>query len=172
MNDSAPTAEVETERLLLRPFRLEDAEAHHREVGSDPAVTWDGSTRTLEDTRGTVLHYVELWSERGFGPWAVVDKASGELLGHAGLQPLEDTGDVQLAYYLGRSAWGRGIATEAGEAAVRFGFEQLPLGRILAVVRPENRASQRVLEKLGFAYDHEARHYGADVQVWKREASA
>ena len=132
-------------------------------------MTWDGSTRTLEETCERLAGYIELWREHGFGPWAVVDKASGELLGHAGLQPLEETGEVELAYYLGRSGWGRGLATEAADAAVRFGFERVRLGRIVAVVRPENSASQRVLEKIGFAYDHDGRHYGADVQVWKRE---
>ena len=163
------SVELETERLTLRQFRADDAEAHHAQVGSDPDVTWDGSPRTLEETRERVAHYIELWRQHGYGPWAAVDRASGELLGHAGLQPLEETGEVELAYYLGRSAWGRGIATEAGEAAVQFGFDHLGLDRILAVVRPENRASQRVLEKLGFDRDHDAHHYGADVQVWKRE---
>ena len=167
------TVELETERLTLRQFRVEeDAAAHHRQVGSDPAVTWDGSTWTLDETRERLTRYVQLWRERGFGPWAVVDKASGELLGHAGLQPLEDTGEVELAYYLGRSAWGRGIATEVGRAAVRFAFEQLQLDHVLAVVRPENTASQRVLAKLGFEHDHDAHHYRADVQVWRRGRSS
>ena len=161
--------ELETERLLLRQFRPEDAEAHHRQIGSDAAVTWDGSVRALDETRARIEGYLETWRERGYGMWAIIDKETGELRGHAGLQPLEETGEVELAYYLGRAAWGRGFATEAGAAAVRFGFDEVGLERILAVVRPENAASQRVLTKLGFIHDHDAAHYDADVRVWKRE---
>ena len=161
--------EVETERLLLRPFRPDDAEAHHRQVGSDPAVTWDGRARTPDETRERVDYYLGLWRERGYGPWVVLDKESGELLGHAGLQPLEETGEEQLGYYLGRAAWGRGIATEAAKPAIPFAFDELGLDHLVAIVRHENAASQRVLAKLGFAHDHDGDYDGANVQLWRLE---
>ena len=157
---------LETERLLLRPFRLDDVPAHHRQVGGDAVVTWDHTVHTLEQTRERIEGYLELWRRRGYGPWAVVERATGELLGHAGLQPLDDTEVVQLAYYLGRSGWGRGLATEAGARVIRFAFGELELEHLVAVVRPENEASQHVVEKLGFRYDHDGHHHDAYVQVW------
>ena len=97
----------------------------------------------------------------------MVDKAKGNLLGHAGLQYLENIEEVEIGYYLGRPAWGQGIATEAGTACLRYGFEILGFEQIVAVVRPQNQVSQKVLSKLGLQYVQEAHHYGFDVQYWR-----
>jgi ribosomal protein S18 acetylase RimI-like enzyme len=70
----------------------------------------------------------------------------------------------------GISACGRGLATELGTAVVRYGFTSLHLLQIVAVVRPENRSSQHVLEKLGFEYLRDAHYYGFDVQYWRLRA--
>ena len=161
--------EVETERLLLRPFRPDDLEEHHRQIGADPAVTWARRSHSLDEWRRRIDYYVGLWRDRGYGPWVVVDKESGELLGHAGLQPYEETGEEQLGYYLGRAAWGRGIATEAAAPAIRFAFDRVGLDHLVAIVRNENAASQNVLTKLGFRYDHNGDYEGDDVQFWRLE---
>ncbi|HYH12734.1 MAG TPA: GNAT family N-acetyltransferase [Thermomicrobiales bacterium] len=163
-------AVVETERLLLRPLSTEDLDDHHAVVGSDPDVTWSGTARTLEESRTYLEEHRLHWAEHGFGMWAVIEKGSGRLLGHAGLQYLEETGDVQVGYYLGKLAWGSGFATEAGRAALRYGFEVLGLPHIVAVVRPENRASQHVLSKLGLHRSRVAPHYGFVVEVWRIDA--
>ena len=159
--------QLETERLFLRPFAWEDLSVHHRLIGSDPQVTWNKKALTLEESEAALKRRMQHWVEHGFGMWVVEEKASGSLLGHAGLQMLEATEDIELGYYFGRPAWGRGIATEAGAACVRYGFETLGLEQILAVVRPENQGSQRVLSKLGFQHARDAYHYGFDVQVWR-----
>jgi ribosomal-protein-alanine N-acetyltransferase len=163
---------VETARLLLRPLGPGDLERHHAVVGSDPRVTWEGEARTLAESRAYLETHHRHWDEHGFGMWAAIEQVSGAFLGHAGLQYLEDTGDVQVGYYLGQAAWGRGIATETGRAAVRYGFEILGLPHIVAVVRPQNRASQKVLAKLGLRQVGIELHYGFDVQVWKIDAEA
>jgi RimJ/RimL family protein N-acetyltransferase len=162
-----PAPTLTTERLLLRPFTPDDAEAHHAQVGGDPRVTWSGRARTLEDTRERIAEYIAAWEVDDFGMWAVVERATGELLGHAGLQRLEDTPQVEIGYYLGQSAWGRGFASEAGGAVVSHA-DAVGLPEVVAVVRPENAASQRVLAKLGFTQAGTGHHYGADVQVWRR----
>jgi ribosomal-protein-alanine N-acetyltransferase len=161
---------VETARLLLRPLGPGDLDRHHAVVGSDPQVTWDGSVRTLAESRTYLEEHGRHWDEHGFGMWAAIERSSGDFLGHAGLQCLEDTGHVQVGYYLGRAAWGRGFATEAARAALRYGFEVVGLPHIVAVVRPENGASQRVLAKLGMREAGIERHYGFDVQVWRIDA--
>ena len=161
---------VETERLLLRPLGPEDLHDHHAVVGSDPHVTWDGKTRTLEETRAYLEAHRQHWDEHGFGMWAAIERTSGAFLGHAGLQCLEGTDDVQVGYYLGHAAWGRGVATEAATAAVRYGFEVLGLPHIVAVVRPENLPSQKVLAKIGMRQTAIEPHYGFTVQVWGIDA--
>jgi [ribosomal protein S5]-alanine N-acetyltransferase len=158
---------LETERLRLRPFILEDLAAHHQLVGNDLQVTWHGKALTLEESRAALERRMQHWEQHGFGMWAVVDKKTDNLLGHAGLQMLENTDEVELGYYFGRPAWGKGVATEAGAASIRYGFENLVLPQIAAVVRPENSASQHVLAKLGFQYVQNRHHYGFDVQVWQ-----
>ena len=163
--------QIETERLCLRSFRHRDLQAHHEAIGSDPQVTWSGKTVTLEKSRQNIENRLKHWQIHGFGMWAVVTKDEGTLLGHAGLQQLEETEEVEIGYYFGQHAWGHGYATEAGEAALKYGFEELHLPCIVAVVRPENSASQHVLTKLGLRHKRDEPHYGFDVQVWEIDAS-
>jgi RimJ/RimL family protein N-acetyltransferase len=92
------------------------------------------------------------YRKHGFGRWACVLKASGEVVGFAGLKRLDDLGEVDLGYRLLRSVWGQGLATEASRAIVQYGFERLLLERILGLVDPANVASVRVLEKLGMTH--------------------
>lgn len=87
--------------------------------------------------------------------WAMILKPENRYIGRCGLYPKlsgeeKVFGEAVLAFYLARAWWGRGLATEAGSAFVRFGFDQLALNRIVASVQIENQASIRVLEKLGF----------------------
>lgn len=161
---------VETARLLLRPLRPRDLDQHHAIVGSDPNVTWDGKARTLEESRAYLEAHRQHWDDHGFGMWAAIERTSADLVGHAGLQFLEDTGDVQVGYYLGQRAWGSGFATEAARAALRYGFEVVGLPRIVAVARPENRPSQHVLAKIGMRQVGIEPHYGFNVQVWRIDA--
>jgi [ribosomal protein S5]-alanine N-acetyltransferase len=100
MSQVQPT--LETERLRLRPTIAEISE-DHAAVGSDPAVTWQRQAITLDDSRAALANRIRHWELHGFGIFAVLDKADGRLLGHAGLQHLEDTEDIELGYYLART---------------------------------------------------------------------
>lgn len=161
---------LDTERLQLRPLRLDDLWWNQRLIYSDPAVTWDGKTYEAVKALRALERRLKHWREHGFGMWAVIERGSGEPLGFAGLQYLEDTGDVEVGYYLGRNAWGKGYATEVGRAAVGYGLGVLGLSRVVAVMRPENLASQRVLAKLGLRHVRDEKHYGFMVQLWAFEA--
>src|SRR5437867_6318521 len=77
------------------------------------------------------------WDARGYGLWAVCDLAGGELLGHCGLRYVDEIEQTEVRYALGKSFWGRGIATEAAKASVRFGFEEAGLELIVALAVPE-----------------------------------
>jgi ribosomal-protein-alanine N-acetyltransferase len=80
---------------------------------------------------------------------------------------LEGTPEIELAYGLAKPYWGSGFATEAARACLRYGFAEMKLERIVAVVNPGNVASQRVLEKLGMKYTRDVHHYDADLMYYE-----
>jgi len=159
--------ELTTERLRLRALTPDDLQDLYDRVSSDPEVAWDGTPSTLEETRRSLERKIDHVREHGFGMMAVTDRRTGDLYGFAGLQHLEGGHDIEIGYYLARQAWGRGFATELGHALVAMAFGPLGLERVVAVVRPENTASQNVLAKLGFRPVAVEHHYGADVELWE-----
>jgi RimJ/RimL family protein N-acetyltransferase len=161
--------EIETDRLRLRAFTPGDLDDLYLVFGDAEVMTYisGGKPRTREATRTGLLRTIEGWRERGFGLWAVVEKDTGRVIGYCGLIFLEGTTEIELAYGLAKSSWGKGLATEAARAGLRFGFEELKLERIVAVVNPQNIPSQRVLEKLGMKYTRNAHHYDADLMYYE-----
>jgi RimJ/RimL family protein N-acetyltransferase len=140
--------ELSTERLLLRPPVAADAEALIAIVGD-----WEVARRL-----GRVPHPYRYADYRHFleqvvlmePTWAIVRRATNELAGAIGLSPRHDGGSAELGYYLGRAHWGQGLATEAGQAIVAFGIEDLDYPRLTSGYHLDNPASGRVLAKLGF----------------------
>lgn len=166
---------VETPRLVLRRFDVDrDLDALAR-IYADPDVVrflGDGSTATRDDTRGWLeRNEHERWAAHGFGQWALVERASDALVGRCGLQRLEDGPEVEVGYVLARSVWGRGYATEAARVAVRTGFRDLALDRIVAVVHVDNAPSQRVIEKVGLRYERDGTFYGNPSRYYAAEAA-
>jgi RimJ/RimL family protein N-acetyltransferase len=160
---------IETERLLIRPMRPEDAEELHA-VYADPVAMRcipSGVSDSLEATRGRVARFAEHQATHGFSLWAVVEKAGGRVVGDCGLLLVEWRGpDVEVAYRFRRSAWGHGYATEAARACVRFGLDVLGLDRVIAVTDPDHHASRRVMEKIGLTYRGMACLFGRDLVLY------
>jgi [ribosomal protein S5]-alanine N-acetyltransferase len=146
---------LETERLLLREFTLDDVDAFF-EMCTDPKVTrytHDAGLTNRDEARAILLaHPIADYQKYGFGRWACVLKSSGQVIGFAGLKYLEDLGEVDIGYRLMPAYWGVGLATEASRAAIEDGFTRLHLEHIIGLVAPENVASVRVLEKLGLRF--------------------
>jgi RimJ/RimL family protein N-acetyltransferase len=147
---------AETERLMLREFVEGDVQAYYS-LGSNLAVTrYTGSghltslEHALEVLRANPLAD---YREHGFGRWACVLKSSSKVIGFAGLKRLVDLNEIDVAFWLLPAYWGQGLATEAGRAALDYGFGALQLHRIIGLVDPANVASARVLEKLGMTRD-------------------
>jgi RimJ/RimL family protein N-acetyltransferase len=155
--------ELKTARLHLRPFIAADEPAIHA-VYADPEVmryVGHGAHRTPAETASALRTYADILAARGYSFVAVCRRDTGELLGDAGLHPLGSTGpDVELGYTLARAAWGRGYATELGQALVEYAFETLGVPRVTAQVEPANEASRRVLEKLGMTVRGQRTAYG------------
>jgi ribosomal-protein-alanine N-acetyltransferase len=166
--------EFETDRLRLRAFAPDDLDDLYAVFGDREVMKYisGGKPRTKDATRKGLLRSIAGWRERGFGLWAVAEKKSNRVVGYCGLMYLEDTPDVELAYGLAKSAWGKGFATEAARVALQFGLAELKLRRIVAVVNPRNTASQRVLEKLGMKYTGNAHHYDADLMYYEISAGS
>ncbi len=89
-------------------------------------------------------------------------KKSDETIGWSGLQPLEDTGDIEVGYGMIKEFWGKGIGFECASAWLKYGFETADLERIVAVASPENTASWRIMEKCGMKYQKTETHYGLE----------
>lgn len=157
---------LETARLLLRPVTEADLDEVARLTFGDPEVIRympkrDMTARARAERMMNV--YSKTWAERQHGGWLTTDKNTGEIMGHCELDYLEETDEVELGYTLAKAFWGQGIATEAARATTRFGFEHAGLARIMAVVVPENTASWRVLEHLGFVFEKKAFYYNLEV---------
>ena len=146
---------LETDRLLLREYVEEDADAFFK-LNSDPQVLRfvpDKALPNVEQARQILIdHPIADYRKHGFGRGACILKSTGENIGFAGLKYLEELGEVDVAYRLMPTYWGQGLATEAALASVRYGFADLGLKRIIGLAMPENIASVRVLEKSGLRF--------------------
>jgi len=155
---------IETARLILRPFSATDLEPL-AEILADPDVVRflpNSEPRTSSQTEGILNYIHNHWTDYGFGWWAMVHKADQKLVGWCGLKIFDHTSDVELLYLLAKAYWGQGLTTEAAGAALHFGFEELGLKRIVAFAVPENKASTRVMEKVGMQYEKAGRFYNLD----------
>ena len=160
-----------TPRLTIRAFTLEDVPAVHAALYSDAAAMhFIGGPHTLERTRQGIAGYVEHQRHAGYSFWAVVLEETGELIGEAGLYPMNGTGpDIELGYAFGSAWWGRGYATEAGGAILSAAFEDLGAPRVVAVAKAENTASLHVLDKLGFRHEGKRNAWGAPQEFFVRD---
>ncbi len=148
--------ELLTERLLLRHWRDSDL-APWAAMNADPEVReFFPEVLTAEQSRASAGAFQADLNGRGWGWWALEVRETGEFVGMAGLDPVEEgmtfTG-VEAGWRLTRSAWGRGYATEAGRAVLRYGFETLALPEILAITTATNERSQAVMRRLGMTHD-------------------
>lgn len=144
---------LETERLILRESVVEDAQALF-DVNSDPEVmkyTGDVAFPSVDVMREMIANYPD-YKKYGYGRWTTIEKASGAIMGFCGLKYLEDINEVDIGYRWKKKFWNKGYATEASLSCLEFGFKQLKLEQIVAQVLPDNRASIRVLEKIGMTY--------------------
>jgi len=157
-------AEIETARLHLRMFTPNDLDDLMLIFGDPDVMKYlgieAGTTLTREEVEVTLERMIEFWANNGFGRWAIINKEDGRMIGLCGLRLLE--GAPELVYAIAKAYWGRGLATEAAKASLRYAFEELQLERIVAITRHGNTASIRVMKKIGMSYENEVNHYGVD----------
>ena len=153
---------ITTLRLILRPFTSQDAGPLHRILGDRDVLRYfpNPTSPSLDRVEKTIADQLKHWEEYAYGWWAIQLRAAGEFVGWCGLQFLPETEETEVGYLLGKPFWGQGLATEGARASLSFGFDDLGLGTIVAIVHPENLASRRVIEKLGMPFTNEAEYFG------------
>lgn len=161
---------LETPRLIVRRWIADDAEALHA-ICSDPNVmryVGDGTPWSREKTRQFIEDAVATEQTHGYCRWPLVVKDAGLLAGFCGFIPAEQ--GAEMGWRLASQFWGRGLATEAAEAVLKFGADSLGFRRVTATVHCENRASLRVAEKLGMSVETRNEPSNRVVLSWKGNA--
>lgn len=171
MGETIPT--ITTPRLVLRAFLPSDAGALERVMGAPEVMQYFPVTTppTMEQCENFIARQRQHWIEHGYGWWAVDSKIEARLIGWAGLQFLPDTQETEVAYLIAHEFWGQGLAVEAAAAGLRFGFGQLEMDTIIAVVHIDNARSCRVLDKLSMTRDRRDRYFGMDVYHYTLDRS-
>ena len=159
---------ITTARLLLRELRSSDFEAY-AEMMADPEVTRflsDGKPLGRFDAWRQMAMFAGHWQLRGFGIWAVEERATGAFIGRIGCFEPEGWPGFEIGYTLARPSWGRGYAREGAAAALDYGRRVLRRDRILSVIRPDNVGSIRVAESLGAMHEGDVEFFGAPARLY------
>ncbi len=168
--ETAPSAfslrRLHAERLI---------EAHlpvlRRLHGNAQVMAMLGGVRSEAETAAWLERNLAHWAEHGFGIWILRDPATGRVAGRAGLRHVQVKGltEVELCYALLPEFWGRGLATDAARACVTIGREWLGLASVVALTRPDNVASLRVLRKAALVLEREVTHAGVPELLFRTD---
>ena len=165
--------ELATERLLLRPFSLDDVEALHA-LWADREVRrylFDGEVPARERVVETVENSVAGFAGSGYGFFSLRGRASPtDIVGFSGFRSFGEAGVVEMLFAVAPAHWGRGYATEAGREVLRFGFEQCGLRRVVATTDTPNQRSVRVLQRLGLFFEKRRERHGLDTVFYAMTA--
>ncbi|HVF57235.1 MAG TPA: GNAT family N-acetyltransferase [Pyrinomonadaceae bacterium] len=161
--------QLETERLIMRMWREDDFEPFAR-MCADPEVmrylTKEGRPLTRMEAWRNLAFFIGHWHLRGYGHWAVEEKASGNLIGRIGFLEPEGWPDFEIGWTLVREHWGKGYAIEGARRALAYAFTEMNRDRVISLILPGNRASISVAERLGEKFEGRANVGGLDALVY------
>lgn len=163
---------LETERLLLRPFREADHEPYAAMCADEEVMRFIGTGVTLSapDAWRSMAGILGHWALRGYGMYAIEVKATGGLAGRVGFIDPPGWPGFELGWLLGREHWGKGYAFEGARACLDQAFGALRRDRVISLVRPGNVRSIRVAERLGERLAGEVELMGAKALVFEVRA--
>ena len=157
---------IETSRLILRPFTVDDTEAS-LEMSKDPKVMkylGGAYTGTFEEHREMLLKApIGDYEKYGFGRHAIIHKETGEYMGFNGLKYIEELDEVDIGWRIKVKFWRQGYAYESAVPCVEFAFNDLGLNRIVSLANVNNIASTELMKKLGMTYEKEIHIYNEDA---------
>lgn len=159
---------IETPRLVLREFVTEDIDPLFGVIGDRQTMRWYLRPFARPEVEEWIARNRARYEKDGYGLWAAILKPTREFVGDCGLVAQEVDGErlVEVAYHIRRDCWGRGYATEAARACMRYGFERLGLEKLISLIRPENLQSRRVAEKNGLRIERQTMRVGLVHDVW------
>jgi len=161
-----------TARLVLRGFVASDVEPYVRMM-ADPEVCrylGDGTPLGRPEAWRQLAFLIGHWALRGFGLWAVEERASGRLIGRIGCFEPDGWPGFEIGYVLARESWGQGLAREGAAAALDYARRELGRDTIISLIRPANRASIAVAEHLGARRTGSVELFGAQSDVYSYPA--
>ena len=160
---------LKTNRLTLRQIEEGDAAAYYGAISALPHTSaWSDSAeaQSLKNTHAAIRSYNNYFKRaKTIIPWVLADQ-NADLAGFVKLFEIQYRSKAEIGYWLSESLWGKGLMTEAIEAVITCAFDQLGLHRIYATTQVDNRASQRVLEKVGFKKEGVLRMHGRLQGKW------
>jgi RimJ/RimL family protein N-acetyltransferase len=164
-----------TQRMYFREIGLEDLEEMYL-LHSHPEVqkyTGEPLVASKEEMAKAIQERIQNYPKYGYGRWAAFLQEGDQFIGWAGLAYLPEFDEIDLGYRFLPAFWGKGLATEACKAILQYGFEQLKLNRIIAIAMKENKASIRVMEKVGMQFEKYAPYdpNGEDVAWYVKTAT-
>ncbi|HEY1683356.1 MAG TPA: GNAT family N-acetyltransferase [Tepidisphaeraceae bacterium] len=155
-----------TSRLILRKLHGDDCEAMETIFSDSEVMRFSAGTKTPAKVREWVERWIDdLYSQWGFGMWAVVRQSDDLVIGYCGLSRFAGrvaVNETEIGFRLARAYWGAGYATEALLAVRDYAFGILKIPKLVALIDPANVASIRVVEKAGFKYERDAMLEGYD----------
>jgi RimJ/RimL family protein N-acetyltransferase len=161
--------QLETDRLIMRMWRENDFEAYAR-ICADPEVmrylNKDGKPLTRSEAWRQLAFLIGHWHLRGYGHWAVEEKASGNLVGRIGFLNPEGWPDFEIGWTLGRGYWGKGYAIEGARRVLEYAFTEFKRERVISLIRPGNQGSINVAERLGEKLEGRTEVDGLDLLVY------
>ncbi|HEY4129526.1 MAG TPA: GNAT family N-acetyltransferase [Gemmatimonadaceae bacterium] len=158
-----------TQRLVLREFRESDFPAYVEMIG-DPEVARflaDGKPLDRVNAWRQMAMFAGHWTLRGYGIWAVEERATGNFIGRIGCFNPEGWPAFEIGYTLTRAAWGKGYASEGAAASLDYARNVLKKRDIISVIRPDNIGSQRVATRLGATLAETVDFYGAPALIYR-----
>ncbi len=163
--------ELETDRLILRGYRLDDLDRVHEIFSHEEVARFvmGGKPASREQAWKLMALALGHWDLMGYGLWAIVEKQSGVLIGEVGIQFPVGFPHAEVGWSLDRAFWGAGFATEAAREAIRFGFDQLKLEYLISLIADDNLSSQKVAQRLGHYKTLEVFEFpdGMKTTIWR-----
>lgn len=166
-------------RLVLRMFRESDLDAYAAMCGDPEVMRYlgDGYPLTRAEAWRNMALVLGHWQLRGFGLWAVEERATGLMVGRVGCWQPEGWPGLEIGWALRREFWGRGYATEAADTVLVDAFSRLRRPRLISLIHPQNGGSIAVALRLGMSLEREtevmgrrALVYGIDRVAWSTPA--
>ena len=167
MNTSIPS--IQTGRLTLLPLQLTDSEILYRIYQTKDILRYfpNPIPPPLEKVQKFIAAQQTHWEKYSYGNWGILPIGANEIIGWAGLQYLPELEETEVGFLLDQPFWGKGYATDAARASIRFSFEHFNLDHIIALVHPDNLASRRVIEKCGLVYLETISLWGIDLRRYR-----